>query len=90
MGFGLIARGETGQDPEWRPRTPDTLKERGRDELIGTYDSEAAKEKGSEVGMELKELVADMSADVGATRICDCDMGVSDDSDSLSAAKYRS
>jgi hypothetical protein len=48
--------------------------------------------KGSFVKVELKEEVADMSVELGidATSICDCDIGVSEDSDSLSAVKNRS
>lgn len=66
--FGMLLRGDTGQEPEERPRTPDTLKERGREELMGIYDKEVANEKGSEVGIELKD---DISVEVGATSICD-------------------
>ena len=43
-------RGEFGQDPELRLRTPDTLNERGRVELTGTKGKEPELEKGS--GME--------------------------------------
>jgi hypothetical protein len=49
--------------------------------------------KGSFVRVELKEDVADISIELGvgeATSICDCDIGVSEDSDSLSAVKNRS
>jgi hypothetical protein len=46
-----------------RPRTPDTLKERGRPVLIGTKESEVASWKGSGFEMELKDVVVDMSID---------------------------
>ena len=63
--IGLIgARGEFGGHAlEGRPRTPDTLKERGRAELTGTKDKEVASWKGSEAEMELKDDVADISVD---------------------------
>lgn len=73
-----------------RPRTPDTLKDRGRAELTGTKGRDDAWANGSTVAVELKEVVTVISTEPGieeATSICDCDIGVSDDSDSLSAAK---
>ena len=62
-----------GQALVGRPRTPETLKERGRPELMGTNDSEVASWKGSGFEMELKDVVVDMSIDEcwGATMICD-------------------
>lgn len=76
-----------------RPRTPDTLKDLGRLELTGTNGRLDVPAKGSFVKVELKEEVADISVELsmeGATSICDCDIGVSEDSDSLSAVKNRS
>lgn len=56
-GWFTGARGAFGdQTLVGRPRTPDTLKDRGRAELTGTKDSEVASWKGSEAGMVLKEL----------------------------------
>lgn len=82
-------RGEFGHEPELRLRTPDALKERGRDEETGTKEREVANEKGSaDVEAEFDEDVDVMSTEdkaEGVTRICDCDMGVSENSDSLSA-----
>jgi hypothetical protein len=43
--------------------------------------------------VELTEAAADISIELdveAATSICDCDMGVSEDSDSLSAVEKRS
>jgi hypothetical protein len=94
--FGIWGRGVfcvIVQDSARRPRTPDTLKDRGRAELTGTNGRDAVRAKGSLVEVELKEVVADISIEEGveeATRICDCDMGVSEDSDSLSTAEKRS
>lgn len=76
-----------------RPRTPDTLKDRGRPELTGTKGIEDANANGSFVVVELKDVDAVISIEEGAmdaTRIWDCDMGVSEDSDSLSAVEKRS
>jgi hypothetical protein len=95
---GIWGRGDfcaTVQDSARRPRTPETpetLKERGRAELTGTKGRDASA-KGSFVAIELNEVVADISMDVGveeATRTCDWDMGVSEDSDSLSAVEKMS
>jgi hypothetical protein len=76
-----------------RPRTPDTLADRGRPELTGMNGRAGANANGSFVVVELKEAAMDISTEFGveaATSICDCDMGVSEDSDSLSAVEKRS
>ena len=72
-------RGEFGQDPLLRLRTPDTLSERGREELTGTNDKALVFRKGSDVEeTEFRELVEDISTDEGAGggNICDSDIGV--------------
>lgn len=62
-------------EPECRPRTPDALNDRGRDELTGTNGREDVKLKGSFAGTELVDGDAAISKeDVvpgGATKICD-------------------
>lgn len=84
------ARGEFCHAAKLRLRTPDVLNERGRAELTGTKDREAVREKGSEYGVELKDVEALISA-IGGAKTCDCDIGVpSDISDSLSAIEGRS
>lgn len=87
MEVGGGARGEFDHDTELRLRTPEALKERGRDELTGTKDSELVSVKGSGVAARLIDDDAAISMGAaGATSTCDCDMGVpSEDSDSLSA-----
>lgn len=96
MEFGICGRGTfcvVAQDSDRRPRTPDTLKDRGRAELTGMKGSDEWRLKGSLVEKEFEEDNVDVSVEGGiaeATRICDCDIGVSDDSDSLSAVEKRS
>lgn len=43
------ARGEFGQDPEFRLRTPEALNDRGREELTGMKGNELEPENGSAV-----------------------------------------
>ena len=94
--FGICGRGAfciAVHDSARRPRTPDTLNDRGRAELTGTKGRDEVIAKGSLVSVELKDDVVDISIELGildATSICDCDMGVSDDSDSLSAVRNKS
>jgi hypothetical protein len=96
MDVGICGRGNfcvMAQVSGRRPRTPDTLADRGRPALTGTNGRAGANANGSFVLIELKEVVADISIEPGmdaATSICDCDMGVSEDSDSLSAVEKRS
>jgi hypothetical protein len=90
--LGGGARGEADQDTELRLRTPDALSERGRDELTGTKDSELVSANGSGGGTSVKAEDEAMSPveGPGATRVCDCDMGVPSASDSLSADEDKS
>lgn len=90
--FGVGTRGEFDQDTELRLRTPETLSERGRDELTGTKDSELVRVNGSGCVVRLNEDdAANSTGAAGATRTCDRDNGVpSEDSDSLSAVETAS
>jgi hypothetical protein len=75
--FGNCGRGDfcvTVQDSARRPRTPDTLKDRGREELTGTKGRDDASAKGSFVAIGCEDVVADISIEVDveeATSICD-------------------
>jgi len=77
MEFGICGRGAfcvKAQGSERRPRTPDTLKERGRPELTGTKGRDEVRANGSFVEIELKDVDVDKSIEDGmadATRICD-------------------
>lgn len=92
MLVGAAPRGGFDQDTELRLRTPEALKDRGREELTGTNDSELVMVNGSGVVVRLKDDVVPISVDaMGAMRTCDWDMGVpSEDSDSLSAVEAES
>ena len=92
MLVGAAPRGGFDQDTELRLRTPDALRDRGREELTGTKDSELVMVNGSGVVVRLKDDVVPISAaPTGAMRTCDWDMGVpSEDSDSLSGVEAAS
>lgn len=72
-----MPRGELGHDPVLRLRTPETLRERGREELTGMKGSASTFVNGSEETWELTDVVADISDDEGAAggiKIWDCEV----------------
>jgi hypothetical protein len=70
--FGGGARGEADQDTELRLRTPDALRERGRDELTGMKDRELVRANGSGGGTRLKvdeEAISPVESPDGTTNV---------------------
>ena len=90
--IGTPPRGEFIQEMEVRLRTPEALRERGREELTGTKDSELVRVNGSGVVVvRLKDDVAISAGFAGGMKTWDWDIGVpSEDSDSLSAVEMAS
>lgn len=80
MEMDVGARGEFGQEPPLRLRTPETLRERGREELTGTKGRELVFQRASGAGdwvsSEVDVVMSTADGVVGGTRICDDDIGV--------------
>ena len=76
-----MLRGEGDHVPVSRLRMPETLSERGREELTGTNGNELPDENGSNCeACEFVDVEADMfvaEGVAGGIRTCDCDIGVS-------------